>query len=149
MTHQPWLICNHIWHPARRLRLATTLIESTTPEVTEAASGGFGADTAAADVRRPLPPLSQLEALMSRPPQSGAAWLITDRAVRPRTDLSVAGLGRRCDCAGVYNWAGGRFKGGESINNQTKPEDVFLQHLGIPLQQIIQPSSGNSLPICM
>lgn len=61
MAHQPRLICNHIWHPARRLGLATTLIDSATLKWRRPrqSSGGWL-------VRSRLPALGQSATLMSR-----------------------------------------------------------------------------------
>lgn len=77
---------------------------------------------------------------MSRPPQSDLLIKDEAAAVRLRTDLSGAAT------APLRIIGPGLLLRRESINNQTKPKDVFLQHLGILLQQIMRTSSGNSIP---
>lgn len=126
------------------------------PEVTEATSESPCWHNSRRRQEPSAGPLGQSAVLMSRRfNQGGAKLLITHEAaaIWPRTDLSIVSLARAArrlrGAVPQNNWARAALKRRESINNQTKPEDMFLQHLGILPQQIMQTSSGNSLPICM
>lgn len=154
MTYQPWLICNHIWHPARRLRLTTTLIDSTTLKWLRPHQS-LHADTTAADVRSPPPAPSANQRFWCHGASiKGGEIANNARGCRnmaeDRSEHRLERAARRLrGTVPRNNWARAALKRRESINNQTKPEDMFLQHLGILPQQIMQTSSGNSLPICM